>query len=200
MRRYTVGIDPGFGETGVVLYDVDDDGHPIAWSTFSCGPGETDICRTVSLGGVVVNLLLDWIKEYGIKHLDVAIELPIYNKNPKTFTKQIRLLEELESGIFHIIAGQVEECWMTEVNPKTSKMLATTDGDAPKAAMVAASPFKEYNDVLQPTREALADAWAHGLATWGGCNKCVRVKFSDLRAAEVRYVYAGRKIRDNESG
>lgn len=190
--RYAVGIDPGLMETGVVLCNDDDDLTPVAWATFSSPTGHTTLARVVSLAGEVVALLMGWCQEYDIKELDVAIETPIQKVNIASFGKQMRLLQEIESGVFHIVAGQLDQCWVTEVNPVQSKMLATGNPRAGKDLMVNCSPFENYI-VRKSTLEAIADAWAHANAAWKGLEGAPRANFAAVNAAPVNHVHKGSK-------
>ncbi len=186
--KWAIGIDPGFGETGLVLQRESSrfELEVVAWATYGCPKkGTPDLTRAVSLAGCVVNTLVDWVDTYDIEELDIAIELPVYNGNAQTLITQIRLLEEIESGIFHIVAGEVSECWLTEVNPATSKSLA---GCGPKEKPTEQSPF-ERDEISQHTHETLADAWAHGLATWGVGG--TRFALHELQAAVIKHVSAG---------
>ena len=189
--RYAVGIDPGLTETGVVLCQDDDNLTPIAWSTFSSPTGHTTLARVVSLAAEIVSLLAEWITEFSIKELDVAIETPIFKVNIASYGKQMRLLQEIESGVFHIVAGELEACWVTEVNPTQSKILATGNPKAGKSLMVGCSPFENYI-VRKSTLEAIADAWAHANAAWGGQKGVPRANFAAISAAPVNHVHAGR--------
>lgn len=162
----------------------------VAWATYACPKKSTpDVSRNVSLAGCVVNLIMDWIHQYEIKALDIGIELPVYSRKagPQTLIKQARLLQEIESGIFHVLTGELDECWVTEVNPRTSKSLA---GCGPREKPVEQSPFRlEPQDIRDSTREALADAWAHSLATWG--IKGDREAFHTMKSALVRHIHVG---------
>lgn len=192
MRRYAVGIDPGLGETGVVLCDNDDDLTPIAWATFCSPTGHTDLARVVSMAATIVNQILDWVLTYDVREVDIGIELPVLAKNPAGFGKQIRLLQEIESGVFHIIAGETCECWVTEVNPTQSKILAAGHKGASKQEIIDSGPFKGY-EVRRKTLEALADAWAHANATWSVQKNAPRINFAAAQAAPVDYKHAGGK-------
>ena len=197
--KYIIGIDPGLTETGVVLYDDENDQDVLSWSTFSApNTGAADVSRVVSLAAAVVNRIMAWITEYKIEQVDICIELPIYNKkagNVQGLIKQARLLEEIESGIFHIVAGELKECWVTEVNPVTSKTLATNYGRATKAEMIAASPFKAGKagtpGATVATLEAIADAWAHGQAAWDVAG--MRLDYCKLTAAELKERFNARE-------
>lgn len=185
--RHSVGLDPGYSELGLVLAPDGDEITPIAWATYACPKkGVPDLSRSVSLAGCVVNRLLAWIEEFEITKLDIAIETPIFNGNPKTLMIQVGLLQELQSGIFHMVAGELDECWVTLVNPATSKTLA---GCGKSEKPVAQSPFAELPDITKATREALADAWAHALSTWGIGGK--RIAYHQLQAAVVKHVHYG---------
>lgn len=187
-NRWAVGIDPGFTETGVVLCRENDrrDLDVVESATYSCGTQDVpDICRVTALAGCVVDLLMDWTVRHGIESWDVAIEHPVYKRNAKGFQRQIQLYESIMEGILFQIAGQMDECFVTEVNPMTSKSLA---GCGRKEKPVEQSPFKELN-VPKATKEALADAWAHSLATWGVGPRSTRTAFHNLHIAIVKERY-----------
>lgn len=191
--RWAIGIDPGVTELGIVLSREDrrHDLQPVAWSTMACPPGDPGLTRVVSLAGCVVNLILDWVAEHEIEEVDIAIELPIYKRNAQGLILQVRLLEEIESGIFHLVAGATKQCYLTEVNPITSKALA---GCAKTEKPVAQSPFKDY-DAKRETVEALADAWAHSLATWGASKTSTRLALHELHASVVKHIHSGPEAR-----
>ena len=186
---WSIGVDPGFGKTGLVLCRDDDVNAPVAWATFTCPTGETDLNRACTLGGEVVNQVTTWIEEHEIKHLDISIEMPIMRRGSRrgadpvtTFMKQMRLIQEIESGVVYLVGSLVKDSWITEVNNKTSKVLAAGNGSASKPMMVRASPFRDMKANVA-TKEALADAWAHGLATWGVAGQ--RLSLQAWKAAEV---------------
>jgi Holliday junction resolvasome RuvABC endonuclease subunit len=190
-ERWAIGIDPGLRETGVVLCKDGVEPEMMEWVTYSCPPGDADITRVVSLGGSVVDCIVGWIREYGIEELDVTIELPVYTHNAASFTKQIRLVEEIESGLFHVVTDCVSKLYMTEVYPSTSKGLLANNGRAGKDEMIEC-----YERVTQQewpagtkkhTKETVADAYAHSLASWmsGGNLRLSRMDFTRLRAAVV---------------
>ena len=188
MKRYIVGIDPGFGETGVVLYTDEDTDTILEWATFSSPPkGHAAAARAASLAEHVISELLKWIERHKIQHLDVSIEVPFMAKNVAGFQKQIRLIQEIESGVLFRLAGEIQELWVTEIGPTQAKLLATYDGGASKQEIVMASPFfAGIGSVIHMTLstiEAVADAWAIGLAAWG--IKGGRFNFSSLKAAKV---------------
>jgi len=184
-RRWAIGIDPGLTETGVGLFreTSTSDLEHIESATYTCSPqGVPDICRIVSMANSVVNLITEWLDHYGIESVDVAIEHPVYKRNAKAFKLQVQLYEEIMSGLFHQHAGLLDELWVTEVNPQTSKSLA---GCGPREKPVEQSPFAKF-DVPKATKEALADAWAHALGTWGVAKKADRTGFHLLQTAVVK--------------
>lgn len=189
--RHSIGIDPGLGETGLVLCTEDSRKEQVLhhWRTFSCPPADSeDLTRVVSLASSVVDTIIEWIDEFHITELDCCIELPVYKHNALTFTKQIRLLEEIESGLFFTATGLVERMIMTEVYPTTSKSLLTGNSRAKKPQMVA--DFEKLTgwtvDGPVATKEAVADAYAHSLACWISNVSGNRLNMTDLQAAVVK--------------
>ena len=185
-NRWCVGIDPGLGETGVVLCREDGrrDLVIVESATYSCATqtGVPDICRVTALAGAVVDLLTEWQEAYSIEAWDVSIEHPVYKRNAKGFQRQIQLYESIMEGILFQISGWMDECWVTEVNPMTSKSLA---GCGRSEKPVEQSPFAK-SDYTIATKEALADAWAHALGTWGVAKRATRTPFHNLRIAIVK--------------
>ena len=194
-----IGIDPGLTESGAVAIDDNDENVALAWATFSC----TDTCapdltRVLSLASEIVDTLVRWVDELGITRLDISIELPILKKgkymNPLAYAKQNRLIQEIESGIFYRVAPELQECWVTEVYPSTSKAMATNHGGATKDEILAVSPFKDLKLPID-TKRTVADAWAHGLCTWKGAAKpASRTNFSALEVPEVKHGKNGSPI------
>lgn len=163
-KQYSIGIDPGFTETGAVLKVGDD---VLDWVTMSCtDTAYADTLRAVALAGELLTQLVEWVKTYKIKALDVAIELPIYNNNPVTHMKQVRLMQEIESGIVFLVASVVKDCRLTEIYPSVSKRLSTGDGSAEKYLILSMSPFKDLKGLSKDTMETISDAWAHSLSAW----------------------------------
>lgn len=165
---YVVGIDPGFGMSGLVLRR-EDQRDTLAWALYQLGPERTKcgVLRSLSLSEAIIWKVADWIEEFEIKRLEVCIEEPVYNHNARTLMLQCRLLEDIEHGLFMYIAAQTEQLYLTEVNPRTSKRLLAHNGQANKQAMIAASPWAEYKKMGIPNQqqaETLADAYAHSLA------------------------------------
>lgn len=193
--KASFGIDPGLTKTGMTAFPDADTSDILAWATFSCtGTKNPDLARVLSLASAVIDNMLRWIVEFKILDLDIGIELPILGRgrnrtvNPQAYAKQYRLVQEIESGIYYRVAPEVRECWVTEIYPATAKNLACNYGDATKAEIIEASPFiiDEPLDVL----EAIADAWAIGLSTWGGVKKPAdRLNLSEMKPAKVGELY-----------
>jgi len=187
-KKWSIGIDPGFRETGVVLGCEEGTEYKLVeWVTFSC-PADNyeDLSRAAALGEVVVDEVVRMIDMYHIKQLDVSMETPIYRHNAATLMKQIRLYQEIQSGLLFCVTGQVEQFWLTEVYPATSKSLLTGNGKANKADMIAG--FKvdtgiELEGESVHTAETVADAYAHSLACWLPTQH--RINMTILQAAVV---------------
>lgn len=162
---WVLGIDPGFGMTGLVLRR-EDARDVVAWATYTLpreNAPELQMLRSVSLAQAIVDCVAEWIAEYDVRVLEVCIEQPIYNHNAKILMLQCRLFEDIERGLAEAIEPVLDQLWFTEVNPMRSKLLLAHDGSANKRAMIAASPFVEAAHP-QDVKEALADAFAHSLA------------------------------------
>lgn len=183
--RWSVGIDPGFGEAGIVLRPDEMEDAATAWATYTCPPAtSTDLLRATATAETMMNTLAEWITKYEVAELDVAIETPVYTRNPLVFTKQIRLFEELESCLLFYITGLVDELWLTEVNPTTSKILLTDNHKADKDQMIAASPWRHAVALTYSNQHTLADAYAHSLACWKGGG--TRTHLTIAKAAAVK--------------
>jgi Holliday junction resolvasome RuvABC endonuclease subunit len=166
-KHWYLGIDSGFGETGLVMLDW----HlkVRAFATATCKPrGKSDVARACSLGGHIVDLVRQWVLDYNIRNLTIGMELPVLTKNPVNYSKQVRLVQEIESGLLMTVAGLIEPgpCTLLEFGPSTSKRAATGDGSADKLQVINTSPFALAvmpEKLANNTREALADAWAHAI-------------------------------------
>ena len=92
----------------------------------------------------------------------------MYKRNPATLMLQLRLLQEVETGLVMLVPSLCSRSWITEVNPSTSKKLLTGNGKAEKPQMVANSPWSNWkaDGVLRNFDQAhtLADAWAHAMS------------------------------------
>ena len=177
MKKYAVGIDPGFGRTGVVLRLGTKD---LSWATMKCGPSEgTPFQRATKVADKISEVLVSMIEEHQITHLDISIETPFYNKNPATFELQWRLIQQIETFLWIVLSEYLDELWVTEVGPTTSKHLLTGSGKADKDMMVAASPFADSDILDRDDLEAIADAWGHSLAAWERAG--LRTDYKNLR-------------------
>lgn len=183
MLHFVVAIDPGLMELGIVLML---DGKVLAYATYTSPKGRASLSRVVAMADEIVSQIAEWVYKYEIKHVDICIEYPIYNGNPKIFEIQIRLMQELETGFLHVVAGLTEECWLTRVNPKQVKRLATGVGNADKTLVVKAGPFDWKAGIADESIEALSDAWAASLAGWEKLDGAPRILLSNMTAARIK--------------
>ena len=142
--------------------------------------------RACVLAEEVFSWMMERCEFHEIAHLDVAIERPIVGgrsgpANVEAFAKQMRLYQSLSQFVQFL---PPDDLWLTEVYPTASKKLATGSGTATKQEVINALLRHRQIPGGLSTREAIADAWAHGLAAWGACDKCERIDLS--RAADVR--------------
>jgi len=174
--HFSVGIDPGYGETGVVLVEhseYTDSLIEYGLVRDHFGSSFPTVFRSQAVAVRVIERLLEWVHKHHIRFLDIAIEMPIYNLNVDAFAKQSTLIQAIEALICSHVAPLVERCWIVEPSPSESKHLATGSGSATKAEVFRASPysrpqFKSVREALgESSVETLADAWAHSLATRG---------------------------------
>ena len=158
------------------------EGHYLSGITFRAAKEGPDLQRIVNLADVIVATLKSWVFDHKIKGVLVAIEYPILrggtpSYNVETYRKQVNLLHEIEAAMWrwsndrYGMATSIDdptrghaEIKIAEINPTASKRAATGSGSASKDEMIFASPFERRDDVRRPTREALADAWAHAVA------------------------------------
>lgn len=182
--KHIIGIDPGFTETGVVLYSDDEEGI-LRWATFRCpAHGQASAARAASLADHVINEIVGWVEKHEVTRLDVCIEIPFLSKNVDSYQKQMRVVQEIESGLLFRLSGELIELWVTEVSPTQAKLLACNYGQATKDQVIAMSPFFYIKwSGTQSTLEALADAWAIGQGAWAVKGK--RFNFSSVKAAKV---------------
>lgn len=164
-----IGIDPGFGATGVVATDLA--GAPLRWLVISHRDARQRLIpRANGIADAVVDFILKVVEESGAKDVAICIETPIYNGNPAIFTKQLYLLALIETYLWFIMAGSGVDCTLNECNPTTSKRLATGNPYADKQEMIKHSPFHTMALIINNasevdcTVETLADSWAHSLS------------------------------------
>ena len=191
MVNWSIGIDPGFGETGVV---VRSDGSITDVATWKCPPGPADMLRSFYLADEVFGWLFEVCERRKVKRLDVAIERPILARmgqyrpasiNVEAYAKQMRFYQSI-SQLVHFLPA--DELWLTEVYPSVSKKLATGKGNATKSdirgCLVAALPRNievgsKYDKSNKSSQEAIADAWAHSLSCWdAGGDQCERINLT----------------------
>jgi len=164
--RWRVGIDPGFGLTGLVLVAPDD--VVAAFATYHSPVHADVIGRTAAIGNSIVTHILQWVWQFNIRAVDIGIEMPVYRNNAGTLMLQMRLVQEIESGLYHLIGPELKSCYVYEVDPTTSKKLATGKGNADKGEMIVACPLLSLwgdKPMSKEIMEAVADAWAHTLIT-----------------------------------
>ncbi len=167
-KTWRIGIDPGFGMTGVVLCRGASD--PVAWELHSLEPGRASNpnLRAQSLATNIVNCITTWVDTFGIAEVEIAIETPVYKNNAGTLMLQMRLLQETETGLMMLMPSFCKRVWLSEVNPTTSKRLLTGNPKAKKPEMVAYSPWSDWKTDKSLANfdqaHTLADAWAHSLS------------------------------------
>lgn len=171
--RYCVGIDPGLTRTGVVI--LREDGMLCDYATFAA---DDSTYKSQPRARDLASKILDFIDNdakalsgTGVE-VTVCIERPILGKNAKNFEKQIRLFSTIINNMIDVYTDDV-----IEVDPQTVKKVGAGSGAAPKALIIANSPFdknmpddtlcgtdwntpKQKAEEAQKNREALADAWA----------------------------------------
>ena len=192
--KWSIGIDPGFGESGLVLCKDATEPELVEWVTWTCPPSSgDDVARAVGLSDSIVHTIVEWINTYDIAQLDVAIELPVYTRNAAMYCKQVRLLEEIESGVLFVVAGLVEQCYLTEVYPTTSKSLLCNTSQADKYVMI--ENFQKITGIVvdgnHQTKHTVADAYAHSLATWMEGLRVTRMNLTEMDAAIATEVSRG---------
>jgi len=164
----------------------------LAWSTYSSPPKGYDVSRACSMAETVMTKIEDWITFYKIKDLGIALEMPIWRQNAKSFSKQWRLIQELEAAIlFRSGAYDLARCMLVEISPTASKKLSTGKGNASKMEVVDASPFWGHPED-RSSEEAVADAWSHSLAVWNPAVG-VRIDVSKLTAMSIHCITSGGK-------
>jgi Holliday junction resolvasome RuvABC endonuclease subunit len=163
-KKWVLGIDPGFGNTGAVLRLADSRKVHAARCWLNDEVQDWYVLRAMSIAIPMMEQCLAWITEYDIECLEVCIEEPVFNKNPRNLMVQMALFALIQAYVYDYLVPHVPEVYLTLVNPKTSKRLLAHDGNAKKDAMVKASPWYKHPEANQSQREALADAFAHSLA------------------------------------
>lgn len=200
---WTIGCDPGLTETGMVL--LSPEGHYLSGVTFRAAKEGQDLERIVNLADSIVGVVKSWVHEHSIKEVLIGVEYPILrggtpSYNVEAYRKQVNLLHEIETALWRwnstwppfsqphtTPAVQVR---VTEINPTASKRAATGSGSATKDDMILASPFERRDEIKRPTREALADAWAHAVAArlYAGADRLIDLEELALRRLQPQFV------------
>lgn len=173
-KPWIVGIDPGYTMTGVVV--INPERKVESWAAFSLKPAGAEHARAMRMSSGIALWLFS-----KLSHLDdeiwFSMEMPVYTHNPQTFIKQVRLVQAIESRLlFTVGLSESKFVYLAEVQPSASKRIATGKGNADKADMVLASPFANLDPgITWDIREALADAWAHGMAAEEATTKSWRL-------------------------
>jgi len=174
MHRVVLGIDPGTTRQGATLVNPETL-DLFAWATFESGSAYTSFphgARIQSLTEQTDSWVSDAMLDPtgALCQLDefvliLAIETPILNTNPRqrnnpaTFGLQWRNVQSLISTI------PWDVC--VEVHNTAVKQALTGDGKAPKAAIIAKSPFADM-PMPKIDKEALADAYSVAVAAING--------------------------------
>jgi len=167
--QHVMGLDPGFGESGVVL--IDEDERPLEWFTLSRKTGD-DLSRAIIMGDKITNWITTMADKYDMQDLRIGLELPVVavkkvgsrvvGMNASTYAKQMRLYHEIESQLLLKIIHLKLHIEIAEIGNATSKRLLTGDGRADKGKMLACGPFTQHKPKY--TAITLSDAYAHALA------------------------------------
>jgi hypothetical protein len=183
-EHYTIAADPGVGETGLILLAPGSSRDVLEYATFSCPPNGSAFGRTMALSDQIAMRMGVWMDKYAVEYVDICIETPIWNKSPRSFELQWRLVQAIEMLLYmHACLADLKECWITEVPPTTSKRLATSDGGASKDRVAEFSPFERGDFKSVDTWRTLGDTWAHSLAAWGAAG--TRRNFTKLKLGKV---------------
>jgi Holliday junction resolvasome RuvABC endonuclease subunit len=191
-RSYSIGLDPGLAESGIVLIErglYDEEGTVLEFGlvTDKFGAGAPVMLRAQAVAAHLVGRILLWITKHGITSLDIGIETPIYNSNADSHAKQWCTVQAIEALVATHVSPALQRCWITEVGPSVSKRLATGEGNADKAKVYSYSPFPSVQlaqHLSDHSKFTLGDAWAHSLCTYGrGGN---RIDLTAMQWPEVR--------------
>lgn len=183
--HYAVGIDPGFGEAGIVLRC----GHVVLEFGLvrdHYGPTHPTALRAQAIAARLVGRLLKWVEVHQIADLSAAVELPVYTSNADGFGKQYATVQAIEAALLEHVAPLLDRFWLAEPHPGESKKAATGNGAAKKQDILDASPLKGSRLVAGleiGSLHTLADAWAHSL-TVDTCERLWNGKISWPSARE----------------
>jgi hypothetical protein len=157
-------VDPGFGNTGLVLrlFDSSVPVSAVCWANDETA--DWDIRRAVSITTPLIEQIVAWVFEHDIKSLEVCIESPIYNGNAKVLMIQMSLYTLIQAYVYERVLPVLDECYLTVVHNTTSKKKLAHDGKATKEQMIQASPWGHRGDLSYNQKHTLADAYAHSLS------------------------------------
>lgn len=162
--KVPVGIDPGLGETGVVILSPELD--VLACSSWTAPKGN-DLERCISLAGTVAAWVFQQVPA-GTGAIEIGLETPVLTGSPVVFAKQWRFLSLLEYFLYAESKKFSRSITLTEVTPTESKKALTGYGTADKEDMINYSPFTDAHNMRQSTKEAVADAYGHAIAARKG--------------------------------
>jgi Holliday junction resolvasome RuvABC endonuclease subunit len=163
-KAWSLGVDPGFGNTGVVLRLAGDNKVVGEACWLNDQSSDWEIRRAASICIPMMETVLAWIDKHDIRVLEVSLENPIYNGNPRTLMVQMALYTMIQVYIYDYLLPHLEELYLTLVNNKTSKKLLTQDGGADKDKMIKHSPWVGTKLTFSQ-KHTLADSYAHSLSS-----------------------------------
>ena len=162
-----LGVDPGYGNTGVVLrLHSEADAKAAVCYRNDQPTDEWDILRSEAICIPMIEQIVAWINTYDIEELEVCLEVPFYAKNAQVLLKQMTLFVLIQKYVWDYLVPIVDEVYLTIVSNKTSKA-KLAHGGADKLEMVKASPWAGNNDITFNQAHTLADAYAHSLSSGG---------------------------------
>ena len=163
-KKWVLGIDPGFGNTGAVLRLVDEQEVVDAACWYNDNVHDWNVLRAMSIAIPLIERAVALVQENGVECLEVCIEYPVYNGNAKVLMSQMTLYTLLQVYVYDYLVPLVPEVYLSTVNNRTSKKLLAHDGSADKQAMIEASPWAGCDDLTYSQLHTLADSYAHSLS------------------------------------
>jgi Holliday junction resolvasome RuvABC endonuclease subunit len=174
--RYSVGIDPGLEEAGIVLVE-----HGATRDTVieyglvrsNSGPSIPTVFRAQAAASRLIEQLMNWVDRHQIVELAVGLEYPIYNRNVVGFGKQMASIQAIEAALVAHVAPMLAAMTIATPSPTESKHLATGSGAASKGEVFTASPFDKMalDGLPEHSQQTLSDAWSHSLSARKGCER-----------------------------
>lgn len=167
-KKWVLGIDPGYGNSGAVLRLASDDKSLAAVCWRNDNVGEWDVLRAQSICIPMIEQTLAWVNKYQIENLEVCIETPFLNRNPGTMIVQMYLFVLAQAYVFDYLVPIVDQVNLTIVHNATSKSKLAHIKNASKSEMIAASEWADYKQMGLTYDQAhtLADAYAHSLSAY----------------------------------